>query len=279
MSYASTRRLVLAAGLGVLVLVAAVMYVRRVDTVEVLAVLLFIPVFLGFVFAKLPGGLIAGVMATIVYAVLRNPALDAIGGGRFVSLIIGRGVGYLAFGALGGWADAQLEHSLEKLDVYDQVDDETGLFNARFLVQDTDLEVARAGRYKSVFSVCVVDVPADPLHALGRRKRAVVLRDLGFQMKEAVRSVDRAVHASDEQRHRFAVVCPETGPEGARVFVDRLADRLATYLRGRGVAVGDGALASTACTYPGDEAGLQALRAAFVAIDRTVHPEHPTVSA
>ena len=42
------------------------------------------------------------------------------------ALIIGRGIGYLGFGALGGWAAQQLERSLEKLDLYDQVDDQTG---------------------------------------------------------------------------------------------------------------------------------------------------------
>jgi GGDEF domain-containing protein len=278
MSYASTRRLVLVAGLGVLLLVAGVMYARRVDTVEVLAVLLFIPVFLGFVLAKLPGGIAAGLVATIVYAVLRNPAIEAIGASRFVSLIVSRGVGYLAFGALGGWADRQLEESLEKLDIYDQVDDETSLYNARFFLQDTDLEIARAGRYKTLFSVCVVDVPGRALESLSRRKRAQLLRDLGFQMQEAVRNVDRAVHAFDGDRHRFAVICPETGPEGARVFVDRLADRLGAYLRTRGASVDGSALATVACTFPGDDADLQSLREQFAAIDRSVHPEHPTTT-
>jgi len=138
MSYAATRRLVLSVGLGVLGLVALVMYVRRVDTVEVLAVLLFIPVFLAFVAWDVAGGLIAGVLASAAYAALRIPVVEAIGSGRFASLVAGRAVGYLAFGALGGWADRQLEGSLEKLDLYDQVDDATGLYNARFFVQETD---------------------------------------------------------------------------------------------------------------------------------------------
>lgn len=278
MSYASTRRLVLAAGLAVLLLVAAVMYIRRVDTVEVIAVLLFIPVFLGFVFGKLTGGIVAGIGATVVYAVLRNPAIDAVGAGRFVSIIVSRGIGYLAFGMLGGWADRQLERSLEKLDIYDQVDDETGLFNARFLVQDIDLEMARAGRYKTLFSVCVVDVPAAAVESLGRRKRAALLRDLGFQMKEAIRSVDRAVHAKDESWHRFAVICPETGPDGARVFVDRLADRLGAFLRTRGASIDGSALSTVAGTFPGDDGDLRSLRDQFAAIDRFEHPDHPAAA-
>jgi GGDEF domain-containing protein len=279
MSYATTRRLVLAAGLGVLLLIAAVMYVRRVDTVEVVAVLLFIPVFLAFTFGHLMGGVVGGLAATAVYAALRNPAIDAIGGGRFATILAGRGIGYLAFGILGGWASQQLESSLDKLDVYDQVDDETGLFNARFFVQGTDLEVARAGRYKTFFSVCMVEVPAGAIDALPRRKRAGLLRDLGGQLADAVRTVDRAVHARDGSVHRFAVICPETGAEGARVFADRLAERVGAYLRGRGVVLPEGALVSVACTVPGDDDRLASLRAQFAAIDRSEHPEHPTQTA
>jgi GGDEF domain-containing protein len=276
MSYASTRRLVLAAGLGVLLLIAGVMFVRRVDTVEVVAVLLFIPVFLAFTFGHVIGGAIAGLLATAVYALLRNPAIDAVGGGRFAGILAGRGLAYLAFGLLGGWASQQLERSLEKLDVYDQVDDATGLFNARFLVQDTDLEMNRAGRYKTFFSVCMVELPAGPVDALPRRKRAALLRDLGGQLREAVRSVDRAVHARDGSVHRFAVVCPETASEGAQVFGARLAERIGAYVRSRGVALPDGELVWVAVTHPGDDADrLGALRAQFAAIDRSEHPEHP----
>jgi GGDEF domain-containing protein len=276
MSYAATRRLVLAGGMLVLLLIAGMMYVRRVDTVEVIAVLLFIPIFLAFSFWHVTGGLIAALVATAIYASLRSPAIEAIGAGRFSSILLGRAVGYLAFGILGGWASQQLERSLEKLDVYDQVDDDTGLFNARFLVQDTDLEMARATRYKTFFSVCMVEVPGNAIDDLPRRRRAALLRELGHQMKEAVRSVDRPVHARDGSVHRFAVICPETGEEGARVFAARLGERIADFLRSRGVTLADGPLVAVAATSPADDGRMGNLREQFAAIDRNEHPEHPT---
>jgi diguanylate cyclase (GGDEF)-like protein len=279
MSYATTRRLVLAAGLAILTLIAFVMYVRRVDSVEVLAVLLFIPVFLAFSFWKVIGGTVSAVAALAIYAALRSPAIDAIGGGRFAGIVAGRGVGYLAFGILGGWASQQLERSLQKLDVYDQVDDLTGLFNARFLVQDLQLEMARSTRYKTFFSVCMVEVPTAAMDALGRRKRASVLRELGHQMREAVRSVDRPIHARDGSVHRFAVVCPETAEEGARIFGSRLGDQLGGFVRSRGVAVGEGSLVWVSATYPGDDDRMTSIRDQFAAIDRSEHPEHPTAEA
>lgn len=274
MTYERTRRLVLAAGLGVLLLIAAMLYVRRVDTVEIFAVLLFIPVFLGFLIWRVPGGVVAGALAGVAYTLARLPAIDAVGASSFTSLIVFRCIAYLAFGAIGGWAVRQLDRSLTKLDLYDQIDDATGLYNARFFLQSTDLEMSRATRYRTLFSVAVVDVPSEALDNLDRKVRAVVLRDLGRVLRDSVRTVDRAIHGADH-RHRFAVVCPETGPEGARVFTDRLADRLAAFLTQRGVRLADDALASQAITFPGDDGALTALRDEFSLLERAEHPEHP----
>jgi len=270
-SYRATRRIIVAGGLAVLGVIAVILYFRRVDAVEVLAVLLFVPVFLAFVVGKLPGGVAGGAAAAFVYALLRLDAIDAVGFDRFGGLIATRSVGYLAFGALGGWAVGQLERSLDKLDVYDQIDDETGLYNARFFLQDTDLEMSRAERYRTIFSVGVVDVSADPLHALGRRRRAAVLQDVGRAVREAVRSVDRGVHAHHGPIHRFAVICPETAEEGARIFTERLAVSLAEFLRARGV---DTTATPLAVTFPSDDGAMLRLREEFAAAEAMEHPEH-----
>ena len=275
MSYARARRLLLVGGTAVLAVTAAVLYLRRVDTVEVVAVLLFLPIFVAFVFWNAAGGLMGALLAIACYVALRYPAVDAVGAGRFTGLILSRAVAYLAFGGAGGWANRQLEASLVKLDLYDQVDDATGLNNARFFVQDTDLELARARRYQTIFSVAVVDVPASALDGLGRRPRANALRALGQALRDSVRTVDRPVHARDTERHRLAVVLPETGPNGARIFVDRLAAAVGELLRRHGAEVDGAALRTQVLTLPDDEAALQALREEFAAIDRAEHPTAP----
>ena len=172
MSYRQARLLVLAAGLVILLVTALVMYVRRVETVEVAAILFFLPIFVAFVFWDVVGGLVAGIAASLGYVALRLPAIHAVGGRHFLGLIVSRSLAFIAFGVIGGLADRQLESSLTKLDLYDQVDDHTGLYNARFLVQDTDLEMSRSKRYHTIFSVAVVDIPVEALHGLGRRATA-----------------------------------------------------------------------------------------------------------
>ena len=271
MSYPTARRLLVAGGLLVLLIVAGVMYARRVDTVEVVAVLLFIPVFLAFLYRGLVGGLVGAVLASIVYVYLRLDAIDQVGLDTFRGHLVSRTVAYLAFGLLGGWAASQVEDSLTKLDLYDQIDDATGLFNARFLVQDTDLEMARATRYQTLFSVVLVEFPASVLATLSRRQRASALKGLGKVLRESVRTVDRVIHANDGTRHRLAVVLPETGREGAEIFASRLTDWVSDFLRQRNAAV-DG-VTHTLYAFPDDEAAIRTLREEFAAVEKAEHPE------
>lgn len=275
LSYNQVRMLMLVGGLALLAITAGVSYVRRVETAEVAAILFFIPIFVAFVFTDWKGGLIVAALATAGYVALRWPAIEAIGAGRFTSLIFSRAVAFFAFGAIGGLANQQLRGSLNKLDLYDQIDDETGLFNARYFLQDTDLEMSRARRYQTLFSVSAVDFPAAPLHALGRRRRRGTLRQLGDLLGDSVRTVDRAVHAHDGDRHRLAVVLPETAAEGAHVFTERLATRVAAFLAQRGAAVNETDVSRQALMFPGDDEALQALRQVYADIERREHPEHP----
>lgn len=271
LGYVATRKLLIAGGLLILISLAGLMYLRDVDRVEVIATALFIPIFVAFVTWGLKGGLIAGLLSACVYVGLRYPAIEAVGVGRFAGMIASRSLGLLAFGAIGGAANQVLESSLQKLELYDQIDDATGLFNARFFLEDTDLEVSRSKRYKTVFSIGVVDFPLASLENLSRRQRNSMGKELGRLLGDSVRDVDRAVHVLDEGRHRLAVVMPETGPEGARIFTGRLQEKVADYLRSKGATLRPEDLASRSITYPEDgEPVVQQLRSEFAKADPTI---------
>ena len=135
--------------------------------------------------------------------------------------------------------------------------------------------MSRARRYQTLFSIASVDFPSAPLNDLGRRRRRGALRQLGQLLSDSVRTVDRAVHAHDGQLHRVAVVLPETASEGAEVFTERLATRIAAFLGQRGATVNESSVLRRAMTFPGDEAALQELREEFADIERREHPEHP----
>ena len=273
LSYANARRLLIAGGLVVLLLTAAVMYARRVDTVEVVAILLFIPVFIGLVFWNVVGGLVAAVLASLAYLLLRLDAIDQVGLDQFRGHLLSRTLAYLAFGVIGGWANRELQGSLTKLDLYDQIDDDTGLYNARFFVQDSELEMARSTRYQTIFSVVMVDVAVTAFEGLSRRQRGGALKGLGRVLRDSVRTVDRVAHSRDDTRHRFVVVLPETGGEGARVFGSRLRQWVVDYLSQRGAEGIDSSVTLTSYTFPGNETEIRQLREEFAAIDREEHPE------
>jgi GGDEF domain-containing protein len=271
LSYAQARRLLLVAGLAILVVTALVMLVRKVETSEVVATLLFIPIFIAFVFWGVRGGVGGALAAAVVYFLIRYPAIEAVGVGRFAGLIVSRTFAYFAFGLIGGWANEQLQGSLTKLELYDQINDATGLYNARFFLQDTDLEMSRSERYKTIFSVAWVDVPSSAFESHSKRHK--IVRELAGLLKESVRTVDRAVHGQTATHLRFAVVLPETGPEGARTFADRLADKMGSFLNDRRIEISRDDIHAFAATFPGDGPELASVRAGFTEIDHLEHPE------
>ena len=271
LGYVKTRRLLITVGVLVMGVVALTMYVRSVDPIEVFATLLFLPIFIAFVYRGVIGGVVAALVATAIYIALRYPAIDAIGLSQYVGLITFRASSYLIFGAVGGWAVQVLQGSLEKLELYDEIDDETGLYNARHLLQQTDLEMARARRYQTLFSAVSLTFPGAPVNALKARRKRSVMRDLGRQLREAARSVDHVVHAYDGVIHVLVAILPETAEEGAEVFRVRFEDRVRGFLGDHGVTVEASEVTAQAITFPGGEDALDALRAEFERIDALLH--------
>lgn len=265
------RPLLLGTGLAVLSALALILYLRRVDTVEVLASLFFIPVFVAFLFWGVRGGIVVGLLAAVGYVGLRLPAIDAVGAGRFVGLIAGRAAGYLAFGFLGGWAAQRLTSSIVKLEQVDDVEDATGLLNARALVQAIGLERSRARRYGTSFSIAVAELPADAVQRLRRRARESVLEELGAQLRTSIRSVDRAGFGRYERRMFAAVILPETEASGAIVFANNLRERIRGVIEGQGIRE---KITTTVATYPDDEPAIQAVADHFAEIAKIEFPSN-----
>lgn len=275
LGYRRARQLLSLAGLAILAVLVAVLLVRSVDTAEVGATLLFAPIFLLLLYFGLPGGLIGAAAATGAYVVLRADAIDAVGWSEFSGLVVSRGIAYFLFGAVGGWASGTLEMSLDKLDLYDQIDDQTGLNNARFLLQDVGLERARSERYRTVFSVSFLEIDASPIEQLPARRRRVVLRELGRKLEDGVRSIDRVAHGYDGSLHRIATILPETAQDGARVFHERLVEQLQRFFADQGVD-GEVPVDGATVTVPGDDEVLEGHLAEWRRIDSSEHEVGPT---
>ena len=158
MTFSRARGLLLVSGLILISLVSLIAISRGVDRIEVIATLLFIPVFAGFLFWGIKGGFWLGLVAALTYVAIRLPSIRLVGLTALSGQLAARILGYLGFGLGGGWAAQQIKATLDKFELHDDIDDETGLGNARSMIEVTDTEKARADRYQKVFSVVLADL-------------------------------------------------------------------------------------------------------------------------
>jgi GGDEF domain-containing protein len=218
MDWDRARGVLLATGVALIGLIALTAFFRDVDRVEVVATLMYAPVLAGMLSFGLSGGLLLGLAAAGVYVGLRLPAIDLVGFTPIAGTVISRVLGYLAFGTLGGWAANQLRVALDRYELIDELDQDSGLGNRTSVIGALARESNRARRYGSPFSVVTTtfdDIGTD------RRARAR-LRELGAKVAMSIRAADHAAHIRTEAGHQIIVVLPETTAEGAETVEQNL---------------------------------------------------------
>ena len=260
LTFDRAKTLLLMSGLILIGVVGLVAVARGMDPIEVAGTLLFVPVFAGFLFVGIRGGIALGIAAGISYILLRLPAIRLVGWGPLAGQIAARVAGYVMFGMGGGWAIEQIRATLEKLELHDAIDDDTGLGNARSMLEIVDLERARADRYQKIFSVVAADFWAQEWARLPARKHRAMLRDLGIKVAAGVRATDHVAHVRRADHHVIGVVLPETATTGARVFAENLHRQLS------GLTMSPEVRMATA-TYPSDPEPLKLILDLFKELD------------
>jgi two-component system, cell cycle response regulator len=104
----------------------------------------------------------------------------------------------------------------------------TRVLNRRALAERLGVEMDRARRFSAQLSVLLVDVDyfKQVNDSAGHLAGDEVLRQIAGLLAEAVRSVDIVARYGGEE---FVLILPETGPEGAKVFGERVCDRIAAH--------------------------------------------------
>lgn len=266
LTYLQARFLLLVLGVGVAAAQTALAWDRGAPPTEVLAPALFVLVVFGAIFFVLPGALVGAGLASLVYGTLLADQVAVVGLGSFTILLASRVTLYVLFGVVLALGVRYIEGRLRKLELYDQIDDDTGLFNSAFFLEDTDLERGRADRYRTLFSVVDCTIDHDAFEGVSRRRYRRTLRDLATSVESSVRRVDRASRVDDGAGDRFLLVLPQTGAEGAGVFAGRFEGAVGEFLTERGVAV-DGHVRVEALTYPDAPERLEALRGEIAALE------------
>ncbi len=256
LTYRQARYVVLGFGTALIAAVALSAFLRGADVVEVGAIVLFVPVLVALAFRHARGGVAMAALVSVVYVVVRFETLGDLDVTEFIGSVVVRVLLYLGLGLFGGWANAMLEHALHKLDLYDEIDDATGVGNARALLSIADRERARAERYGSVFSLAVLKVERATFDDVSERAAIRALRRLCQTVEASVRTTDLVARIPLEEREDVVVVLPETGRAGAEQFTERLVVRARDHLAADGLAA-DGRLTGEVVALPEDEERLQ----------------------
>lgn len=123
-------------------------------------------------------------------------------------------------------AEEALRESEERYRVLSVTDPLTGLFNRRHLHQSLHVELDRADRYARPLSVLVID--CDNFKQIndtrGHLEGDQVLQGLAHLIGESLRSTDSAFRYGGEE---FVVLLPEADTAAARLFAERLRERVA----------------------------------------------------
>ncbi|MGH9209512.1 MAG: GGDEF domain-containing protein, partial [Acidimicrobiales bacterium] len=141
------------------------------------------------------------------------------------------------------------------------VDPETRLWNARSFRERLTTARDESRQSGSPFSVVMIQVADQPFQTLPYRRQVAVLRELGHQFIQA-RMIDHLVHLPDGAQHWFAVVLPDADRGQAHQLERRLRSAIASYLRSRGLQLGE--VQSASLTSPDDDQAMGSIWASLL---------------
>lgn len=104
----------------------------------------------------------------------------------------------------------------------------TGCLNRRALFERLAREMERALRYRLTLNLLLLDIDKfkEVNDTLGHLAGDAILRQIGDLLKRECRSVDMVARYGGEE---FVIVLPDTRPDGAFTFAERLRQRIAEY--------------------------------------------------
>ncbi len=119
----------------------------------------------------------------------------------------------------------QLRSANEKLKALVEIDDLTGLYNMRSIYQKLENEIVRSLRFRKSMAVVMMDmdrfksVNDSHDHLFG----SYVLSEVGKMIRTNIRKVDFAARYGGDE---FLICITETSLEGAKLFAERLCERI-----------------------------------------------------
>jgi diguanylate cyclase (GGDEF)-like protein len=220
---------------------------------ELVAQLLLLAVLVGAVHWGRKGGFAAAIGAILLYVAMRAPLIVAEGtGGPIFELIAVRTVTYALVGVIGGEVCGRMKYMFARLEDNLNVDAATQLYNGRFLSRLIANNLGTYARYRTPFSVVVLELQSALTSELRPSRRTSLMRAVANHLRNDVRLVDD-VGRVDE--NTFVLILPHTEKEGATVAAARVRSGLCDLLGAR-----DESVTAEVFGVPDDFSALEALR-------------------
>lgn len=208
--------------LGIAVVVASIVIGpgATADPMEIVAQLLIAVVLIGAAHWGRDGGFIAAIVVTVVYLVMSIPTFVEQGlTASSVLPVAVRVLTYALVGIVGGEVCGRVKYVFARISGDPLLDEETGVYSARYAAQAIRSGVETYERYDAPYSV--VRVAAEPplFEELRSGRTRAVLRQIAHAARNAVRLVDDVAYAGDGV---FLVLLPHTDTSGAAIVEERL---------------------------------------------------------
>ncbi len=220
MKYSRFEMLVL--GVGVIAVAGTIAFsiTSHPDAVEVLAQVLLLVALTGAVHWGRSGGLVAAVVAFLVYLMARMPLILAVGWTTgTVELVLVHGITYGFIGIAGGELCGRLKYFFARSSESPSIDESSRVYNQQFMAKLLVTALGGYDRYQAVFSVVVLRLAPAVTSELRPRKSSSLVRAVANHVRNDVRMIDDVGHLDDGS---FILLLPHTPKTGAMVAAERV---------------------------------------------------------
>ncbi|MHB0977248.1 MAG: nucleotidyl cyclase domain-containing protein [Candidatus Aquicultorales bacterium] len=218
--------LITLAGSLSIVVSAVVSFLRGGDIFDFLGQLLIIPVLLASLHYGRTGGIVAAVIASLVFLTAEGAQVDIVSPATLMRLFGIKTLGYFIVGFVGGEAMNAVRFYFARSGGTGGVDPGSGLYVADFITGMIEKAVFLYERYSAVFSLVVLELDGKALAQAPAFQRDRYLAELGNLFKANLRIVDEIGRLDD---YAFAILLPYTELRGAQAAAERIGMKVAEY--------------------------------------------------
>jgi len=166
------------------------------------------------------GGLLAAIVASAIYTLLRIDTLSLVQTSTTAIVILAtRLAAFGLVGVAGGEVCSRVRYGMARLEGASALDDWSRVYNQRWAYKTLDAARARFRRYGEPFCIVVLTIAPGVFEGLRPSRQRAVVRGVADHIRADVRVVDEVSRLDDG---RFIVLLPHTPKEGGEVAAGRL---------------------------------------------------------